>query len=949
MIFKKLFRPKHQDPNPKIRIQAIASLSPEENEQKSRLHELAFNDEDYGVNIAALDKLNSFALWSKVAETAKSERLKKKAQVMVENALFGESKLNITEQERMTFVKECKSTPMLEKLINLPWIKSDNPDLLVELLERIGKPNIKRQVLMNSGSEQVQLSLAADIADSATLNKLAKKTQFPSVHQLINTKLEKIEIATSKPIEIEKNSKLVLSQLLALKEKKDLLVVRQEQEKFQTQFQQLQLEFSYLSEPAQQHLNKRYKEISERIDSHIKQLEPEWQNNQLRRELQEDFTNLKLIIEKTINEVSVSLAGDISSITLGQVETFEETLQDATRQLTELVKSSNGELTRQSETLFNQINQCRATLERLPEFQSAVKKANEFLASFTALSLPNDISQIEASQSYLSEQRKSWEELVFPFKTNWPESLGSQWKSTHKRWSKAITELKEQVRQNESRCRSKMKAIERLIEQGKFKAAIGLYAKVESWYSQLPERSQDFLSRNFSKVKDQVENIKDWQQYISRPRKPALLDEAIALTTINATTEDEIKSLSNDIKRLRSEWLNLGVGETEADLALNSAFELAIEKAFEPCRHHYAELEKIRDENLVAKEAVLVELRDLSKQDFESNPRKITDSFATLQKRWRDIGKIDFKLLDEVNEKYHATVNPIKQKVNGFYQQNAQDKQDLVDRAKKLLELEDLSEAVEQAKNLQRKWKEIDHAGQKAERQLWLEFRKLNDAIFNKRQELNDLSKKQLDAKHTEIKETLDSIKTELEASTDLSQLDLLSLSIEEAKVSINDAFPDEGDRNPPGSKHLKALAKLSDLLNDKKRLLEENQRTQYFDDIFEELHKWDQDGLDEKVQSRLPNVWQQCFKQAPTSNEMSRKELTIMMEILADLTSPDKDAEIRKTLQLKLMTSRLQDGENHDVTYLLQEWIKHGPLKSGEKTLLKRTQKAFTASAWRG
>lgn len=948
MIFKKLFRPKYQDPNPKVRIQAIATLSPDESEQKTRLHELAFNDEDHGVNLAALERLNSFALWSKVADTVKVERVKKKAQSMVESSMLGESELKISDQERITFVRECKNIPLLEKLITLPWIQNENPDLLIELLNRINKPNLNRQIMFAINNEQVQLTLAGTFADVATLTKLQKKTQFDSVKNLVKSKLNDIELAKTRPAEIEKSTKLILSQLLALRDKKDLVVIQQNKQRFTEQFLLVQQEFDFLEITTQQNLFKRFEEISERIDKYIKQLEPDWQSNIAQQQSLEAFNLLKIIITKTIENVSTLLSGDISAITMGQVESFEETLQSTSSELNELLKSTNGEYAREAERLFNGITQCRATLERLPEFQKAVERANEFLEKLAALPLPNDVSQIEASYSYMGEQKTSWQEMVYPFKTNWPESLSKNWQSVNRQWQKAINDLKDKVRQDENRCRAKLKAIDSLIEQGKFKAAIGLYSKIDSWYSELPEKSQGFLNRSYTNVKEQVENLKDWQQYISRPRKPALLDEAIALTTISAVGDVEIKSLSNDIKRLRSEWSNLGVGETEVDEALNKAFELAIEKAFEPCRHYYAELESQRDQNLNAKQMVLDDMASLSSKDFESNPKVLTDSYITLQKRWREIGKIDYKILDEVNEKYRAVTNPIKQKIGHFYQLNAEEKQNLIAKTKKLLELDDLADAVEQAKSLQRKWKDIAHAGPKVERQLWNEFRSINDAIFNRRQEASDTQRKQDQSKNAEIAQLISSISEALSAVTDISQLDSVAESIAQAKLTIDESMMDQNTKNSKGSKHLKALSTISDSLTYKRQEFAERKRTQYVDDIFNELAKWDKEGLDEEIQSSLPNAWQQSFKQTTDKQNLSRLELTVMMEILSEQSSAEKDADLRKSLQLKLMTSRLQDGEDYDVTHLFQHWIKYGPVKAKEKPLLKRAEQAYRASAWR-
>ena len=70
MIFSRFFSPKHKDQDPNIRLEAIAKLNLAKPADKEALHELAFNDDSAKVSIAALDKLNTFALWQKMAEIA---------------------------------------------------------------------------------------------------------------------------------------------------------------------------------------------------------------------------------------------------------------------------------------------------------------------------------------------------------------------------------------------------------------------------------------------------------------------------------------------------------------------------------------------------------------------------------------------------------------------------------------------------------------------------------------------------------------------------------------------------------------------------------------------------------------------------------------------------------------------------------------------------------------
>ncbi|MGY0621540.1 MAG: DUF349 domain-containing protein, partial [Paraglaciecola chathamensis] len=220
MIFKKLFRPKHQDPKPAVRIAAIDSLSGEVPEQKSILHELAFNDEDVNVSLAALSKLNSFVLWYKMSEIAKSERVVKRAQQMVENTLFGDDESVLSQQKKREFAYECKNNKLLERLIKQPWVQQE-PKLVLHILSVLNKPQLALPILLASQDSDLQQALLVYADSPASLQKIIKKAPGEHIKSLAKNKLEQIEFAKTQPVAVEKSTRLVLSRLLALREQRD--------------------------------------------------------------------------------------------------------------------------------------------------------------------------------------------------------------------------------------------------------------------------------------------------------------------------------------------------------------------------------------------------------------------------------------------------------------------------------------------------------------------------------------------------------------------------------------------------------------------------------------------------------------------------------------------------------------------------------------------------------
>ncbi|MFT5546719.1 hypothetical protein, partial [Rheinheimera aquimaris] len=88
MIFKRFFKPKWQHNDAAVRQQAIAQLDQQNQEHKSILHELAFNDGAEAVRKAALLKLNDFSLWWQASKHDSAERLQQLAeQTLIEQLL----------------------------------------------------------------------------------------------------------------------------------------------------------------------------------------------------------------------------------------------------------------------------------------------------------------------------------------------------------------------------------------------------------------------------------------------------------------------------------------------------------------------------------------------------------------------------------------------------------------------------------------------------------------------------------------------------------------------------------------------------------------------------------------------------------------------------------------------------------------------------------------------
>lgn len=933
MIFSNLFKPKHRHTDPIIRIQAIEAMSATDGQNKSILHELAFNDEDGRVSVAALNKLNNFDLWWKMAEIAKDTRVAKHAKQKVEAALLGDLDLGLTSASKNTFLKECRNNALLELLLQKHAIDESNTELMLGVLAKLNKPQTSMRYLLNSANSELQNRLFDNVEDESELGKIIKKCSNDELVEKAKQKLAAKAEAEQKPIQISKDVKLVLAKLLALTEEANYDRFASVRNQLETQFAHLKSGFSYLADEISSEFADKYTALVDKLDKRAAMLKGEWDEQQALERTSAALAAAKDTCRNVLDKVADALSKDAANITLGQLEQFNQQIAEAEHKLNAMLseKLSSDEY-KGIEKLINDLLVSKSSLDSLPALQQAISQAETMLEQFKSLPLPDDFSQIDAAYEYLDEVKERWGSLRNQHKAIWPMSIESLWQEQIKQWQKSIRQLKDELRESTNAVKGRMNAIKRMVEQGRYRNAMRTYEKLCVEYQQLPEVQQARLTRQFDTVKDEIENLKDWQAYIATPRKPEMLREIeqLVLNPIDPSQQAE------RVKELRKEWNSLGTIDSEADEAMNKAFNLACEEAFKPCREYYAELEAKRESNLKDKQSLLDELANFDGTDLKALAKKLRD----VQHQWKAIGGVDYKVLDELNERYRAVINPVKDKVSQFHQQNAESKQALLEQAKSLLDLDNWQEATNAAKNLQDKWRKLEFAGQKLENKLWADFRAINDQIFAKR---DNAIAEQNEQDLTAIKAVTDkveSLQSVVEQSSSRSELE------EVVNVSLNDAlkqlqeFPKKLSADAIAS--VKTLSKKA---QEKLLYLGDSQRTEVYQKVFATLAAWNQHQAPDSA-SELPNFWRQAFHSTDESedglNVYTRHELTILIEMEKSIESPDADQALRKEVHLKLMASKLQEGVHVELDELLRAWIVKGQVHQAEQSWLSRIEPAF-------
>ncbi|MER2997278.1 DUF349 domain-containing protein [Pontibacter populi] len=272
--------------------------------------------------------------------------------------------------------------------------------------------------------------------------------------------------------------------------------------------------------------------------------------------------------------------------------------------------------------------------------------------------------------------------------------------------------------------------------------------------------------------------------------KIGLIQEAEAL-------QDSIewKEASDQLKELRSTWIKTGPVDKDLTEEIEERFKAPIEAFFERKKNFFEDKKRMQNyaydkykdlirqsialqnsddwENTTAK---LKQLQNQWKEIDSSLPRKVTS------KLWLDFRKAHNHFFERLKVKINSEKNASREQ---FYETNYDKKKQLVDEANGLLQQHNLNDAVRRAKELQAEWKKVGPVHPSVSDQVWEQFIKACDRIFEtsslehyirKRQQANNekLSEAEgLNARINALKDFIKSDKSELEVLED--NLDKLS------------------------------------------------------------------------------------------------------------------------------------------------------------------------------
>lgn len=212
--------------------------------------------------------------------------------------------------------------------------------------------------------------------------------------------------------------------------------------------------------------------------------------------------------------------------------------------------------------------------------------------------------------------------------------------------------------------------------------------------------------------------------------KQALIESMTALRD----SEMHLATRARKIRALQETWHAHGAPD-EADPLWQQFNELGRE-AFEPCKAYFQERKKLMRHNLAERKQICEQLEawvgslDDSK---EADIGEVNRLEKQARDQWKKFAPVPQKQVAALQGRFNDVLKSLRNARRKTLQAHAMRKKQLVQQAEALLEAEDLPAALQEAKRLQKEWKQVGPAPHKDERQLWETFRKHCDALFARR------------------------------------------------------------------------------------------------------------------------------------------------------------------------------------------------------------------------
>ena len=454
---------------------------------------------------------------------------------------------------------------------------------------------------------------------------------------------------------------------------------------------------------------------------------------------------------------------------------------------------------------------------------------------------------------------------------------------------------------------------ESLFSKGSIKVAQKKVREVISKSKEL-DKIPNKLRHKINFAIGQSRYFDDMSSFATNPKREELIKE---ISTIIQSPLESPKKQAHLIHDVQTKWQLLDLSSRPASKEQWNKFNELTNKAWEPCSEYFDELKQIKINNAAQRMEIVNNINKYVEDNSSSwpQPKFLIQFLRQSFDEWQKYAPVLDKDLNKLRNAYFEAKKPINDAIKKQEQIVIKAKEALIDKVNAITD-EDNDICIKKFNDLKNEWKKAGSAGRKADNKLWDKFNKSADRFFNAKKEVID----------AEL----------LKANELLSQLKSDEISINEVLKSLSDL------KNISKTKEFNSIQKQ---INNKRKEQESELKQNKIDSYTNLLDAFLNNELDK---ARVPSSIKNKLNEKPQkkSNSEALTYACIKLEALAGIDSLKKDAQLRQSIQMEMLTNKFNKVSNNlnSVDDLLIHFVNNISAKptAAEKTLWKRVSKTI-------
>lgn len=946
-MFKNLFKPKWQSAKPQVRIQALQNFNADDANDIRIIEMMAKGDAENDVRLAAIKRISRH---DKLLDLIQQEKDSSVRQRAIDHLMGLLAASNDPAADLPALLKKLDA-PVLMRLIE----QTPNAALGLQALALLHDEAMLETCALQLPLAQLRQAAAQQLQGEAALERVIKasKGKDKGVWRICKDKLNAIRSEQQQEAGIEQQIAELCQNIEMLSRLPYDNLLAPKLEHLQKQWQRVQ---HHADNEAAQRFSRAFALCKTTVDDIHNEQHRQQEETQRRRDALHERMAACEQLEEAVKQLSFSSVLQPADIPALQALLSTQKIRwDEAASVVEPAADERKRFLRIHGLLQRALEAVRALAEREA---GIIRVANSVL----------DVQ--DATLTTLADMRRVLDDASGDL--SWPEELA---------WPDAL-KLMQQARDHCERLQQKARTLEqeaignikgliddlkKEIAQGQLKSANRLLRDASHLVKHLPLRTATDYQRQLRELTIQVNELRDWQGFVSTPKKEELCREMETL--VGAALDPQV--LAGKVRRLQDEWRGLGEADKGRNKELWERFSAAADKAYEPCRDYFEKLASVRQHNLAERQRICDQLQTyLDQYDWsQAHWKAVGDIYETAKIEWRQYSPVERKEGKAVQDRFNVLLDRLHGKLQDEFNRNRVRREQLIERAEALAQ-SDATDSIDQVKSLQKQWKESGLVSRRDDARLWKRFRAACDGVFTRRDQQRQEAQQSREHNRTHAEHLCEQI--EQLAESDFQDAAEAQQEYDQLRQRFQDLGTFPREQQDALQKRFKAVCSqfdtaLRNVQNQERQqqLAELWRRAGVCDELEETLlntaqselfgaapeAEWHSDcELPVVAQAPLQARYQQAVESlqqgnrpaadALTANAARLRDLCIRMEIAAGLESPADDQARRMALQVNRLSSGLQQRQQDMLTgarlleALQVDWCSVGPVAPAERSI---------------